>query len=151
MSPEPASKEAAVNALEQELVVLLRRIRRVVAERAHEVHEDLQVAAYFILARLASAGSQRSSELVEEFGVDKGAISRQVHQLVELGLVAKQPDPVDGRAQVLVITADGRRRLDHSSQRRRRRLDERLAGWSDAELGEFVDALARYNRTFETD
>ena len=144
-----AGKEQLLNELEAEMATLIRRIRRVITERAREVHEELQPAAYFILANLVEHGPKRASALVEEFGIDKGAISRQVQQLVDLGLVERTPDPADGRAMMLGVTDEGRSRLTDTSRQRRKLLDERLSGWSDDELAVFVTALGRYNRTLD--
>ena len=144
-----AGKEQLLNQLEAEMATLIRRIRRVIMERAREVHEALQPAAYFILANVAEHGPKRASALVEEFGIDKGAISRQVQQLVDLGFVERTRDPADGRAMMLGVTDEGRRRLTDTSRQRRKLLDERLSGWSDDELAAFVTALGRYNRTLD--
>ncbi len=144
-----AGKEQLLNQLEAEMATLIRRIRRVITERAREVHEELQPAAYLILANLVEHGPKRASALVEEFGIDKGAISRQVQQLVDLGLVERTPDPADGRAMMLGVTDEGRSRLTDTSRQRRKLLDERLSGWSDDELAVFVTALGRYNRTLD--
>ena len=144
-----AGKEQLLIQLEAEMGTLIRRIRRVVMERAHEVHHALQPAAYFILANVAEHGPTRASALVEEFGIDKGAISRQVQQLVDLGFVERTPDPADGRAMMLAVTDEGRSRLNDTSRQRRQLLDERLFGERAAELAEFVTALGRYNRTLD--
>jgi DNA-binding MarR family transcriptional regulator len=144
-----AGKEQLLVQLELEMATLIRRIRRVIVERAREVHEELQPAAYILLSNVAEHGAKRASALVEEFGVDKGAISRQVQQLVDLGFVERTPDPADGRAMMLGVTDEGRRRLNDTSRQRRKLLDERLSGWDDAELAAFVTALGRYNRTLE--
>ena len=142
-------KEQLLIELELEMATLIRRIRRVIVERAREVHEELQPAAYILLSNIAEHGPKRASALVEEFGVDKGAISRQVQQLVDLGFVERTPDPADGRAMMLGVTDEGRRRLNDTSRQRRKLLDERLSGWDDAELAAFVTALGRYNRTLD--
>ena len=42
--------------------------------------------------------------------MDKGAVSRQVQHLTELGLIERTPDPADGRAALLAVTDDARRR-----------------------------------------
>ena len=68
--------------LEQEVGVLIRRVKRVIGERSRSVHPDLQPASYLMLTYLAAEGPQRSSVLSDRFGVDKGAISRQVQHLV---------------------------------------------------------------------
>jgi DNA-binding MarR family transcriptional regulator len=142
-------RAAILGDLEQEVGVMVRRIRRVIAERARSVHDDLQVAAYFILANVAETGPKRASAVVEEFGIDKGAVSRQVQQLCDLGFLERTPDPVDGRAMMLSVTAEGQRRLSATAAERRSLLDQRLAGWSDEDLASFVTALGRYNRTLD--
>ena len=103
--------------------------------------------SYLILAHLAESGPMRSSALAETFGADKGAVSRQVQHLSDLGLLDKTPDPHDGRATMLSPSDDACRRLDEVRLQRRRRLDERLGDWSDEDLDALVTALGRYNRT----
>ena len=139
----------AYGEVERELAVLLRRARAWNRDVATEVHPDLQPAAYALLARVDEVGSIRASDLGAYFGIDKGAISRQVQQLVDLGFVERTPDPADGRAMMLGVTDEGRRRLTDTSRQRRKLLDERLSGWSDDELAAFVTALGRYNRTLD--
>ena len=136
-----------VRALEHELGVLIRRVRRAIGERARAVHPDLQPMSYLMLAHLAESGPLRSSALAEIFGVDKGAVSRQVQHLVDLGLLDKTADPDDGRATLLSPSADARRRLGEIALQRRQRLDKRLGDWSEADLEAFVADLGRYNRT----
>jgi DNA-binding MarR family transcriptional regulator len=135
--------------LEQEVGVLIRRVKRVIGERSRAVHPDLQPASYLMLTYLAAEGAQRSSVLSERFGVDKGAISRQVQHLTELGLVEREPDPQDGRAALVSASPDAVRRLEAVEQDRRRWLDERLSEWSEDDLSSFVTALARYNATLD--
>lgn len=139
----------AVHRLEQEVGVLLRRVRRAVGERARLVHADLHPSAYFLLAHINEHGPIRASALVEAMDLDKGAMSRGVQHLIALGLVERTPDPADGRATLLSVSAEGRTRLADMAVHRRKRLDERLSGWSDAELGAFVSELARYNATLD--
>jgi DNA-binding MarR family transcriptional regulator len=133
--------------LEQEVGVLIRRVKRVIGERSRSVHPDLQPASYLMLSYLAAEGPQRSSVLSERFGVDKGAISRQVQHLCDLGLVVREADPDDGRATLVSASPDAVHRLQAVDQDRRRWLDERLSEWSEADLRDFVTSLARYNAT----
>ena len=86
------------------LAALLRRARAWNREVATVVHPDLQPTAYALLARVDELGSTRAIDLSDYFGIDKGAISRQVGLLERVGLVSRQPDPDDGRAQLLVVT-----------------------------------------------
>jgi DNA-binding MarR family transcriptional regulator len=135
--------------LEREVGTLIRRVRRVIHERARLVHPDLQPASYLLLSHLAHEGPVRSSAIAESFGIDKGAVSRQVHHLAELGLLERMPDPADGRATLLSASEDARARLEDVNRHRRKYLDERLGEWSEEDLRGFVRGLARYNAALE--
>lgn len=131
--------------VERELAVLLRRARAWNRDLATEVHPDLQPTAYALLSRVDELGSVRASDLVDFFGIDKGAVSRQVQLLERTGLVAREPDPDDGRAQRLVVTDEGRKRLSHARGGRRRMVREQLDRWPDADVASFAALLARFN------
>ncbi len=135
--------------LEHEMSVLVRRIRRVIAERARMLHPELSPVAYSMLMALNDLGPQRASDLVEIFSVDKGAVSRQVQALLELGLIERTPDPDDRRAMTLAISEEGHRRLASISVDRRHELSRRLGDWSEQDLSAFVRSLGRYNSALE--
>jgi DNA-binding MarR family transcriptional regulator len=143
------SRTDELGRLEQEVGVLIRRVKRVIGERARAVHEELQPASYLMLSFLVSSGPQRSSVLSDRFGVDKGAISRQVQHLVDLGLVDREPDPLDGRAVLVSASADAVLRMEAIARDRRQWLDERLGDWSEDDLRQFVTGLSRYNAALE--
>src|SRR5206468_9973810 len=96
------SRADSVRDLEREVGVLIRRIKRVIGERAQAVHPELQPSSYLMLSWLADNGPVRPSVMVDDFHIDKGAISRQLQHLVDLGLVDRTADPDDGRATLVV-------------------------------------------------
>lgn len=145
----PMNRAESMRMLEHEMGVVMRRIRRNIGERAKLVHPDLSAAGYSMLLALDEGGPRRSSELAELFSIDKGAVSRQVSQLGELGFVTREPDPVDGRAQLLSITPTAQQLLEGVTKQRRQRFDERLSSWDPNDLSDFVRALARYNETVD--
>jgi DNA-binding MarR family transcriptional regulator len=140
------SRADSLRHLEREVGVLIRRIKRVIGERARAVHEDLQPASYLMLSWLVDEGPVRASAMVERFSIDKGAISRQLQHLDELGLVVRTPDPADGRATLVAASDDARRRLADVAEHRRKWLDEQLGDWSAEELETFATTLEKYNR-----
>ncbi|MDF9717757.1 MarR family transcriptional regulator [Nocardioides sp. ChNu-99] len=135
--------------LEHEIWVLLRRVRRSVAERGHAVAPGLSALGYGVLDQLARDGSGRAADIGCTLGVDKGAMSRTVHQLVDLGLVERTTDPDDARALVLGLTDLARERLAEVNVARRSRFVGAMAGWTNEELAELVTGLTRYNATVE--
>lgn len=140
-----ADRAETLRSLEHEVGVMIRRVRRAIGVRATMVHPDLQPASYLILSSVVESGPVRASELVELFDTDKGAISRQVGHLLDLGLLTKEPDPADARASLISATDEATRRMADVVEHRHKLLDEGLSQWSDTQLESFVDDLGRYN------
>jgi DNA-binding MarR family transcriptional regulator len=138
-------------ALERELAVFLRRARASSGEMAREVHPELEPAAYGLLVRLEEAGQQRGTELAGYFGVGKATMSRQLRALEELGLVAREPDPADGRASLVRLTAEGLARFRRVRDARRDRYVRKLAGWDRGEIAELARLLHQLNKRAESD
>lgn len=149
--PQLDGRTQSLLEIERQMGVLIRRVRRMIRVVAAQVHPDLQPSAYLLLAYLYERDSCRSSDLVEAMGVDKGAVSRQIQHLDELGLVVRTKDPDDGRASLLTLTEDGRARLDAVREERREGFDRRLGGWDTGELATFAAQLARYNTAVESE
>ena len=139
------SRADSLRHLEREVGVLIRRIKRVIGERARLVHEDLQPASYLMLSWVVEEGPIRASSMAETFNIDKGAVSRQLQHLADLGLVERTPDPADGRATLVVASDDARRRLADVATHRRKWLDEQLGDWTNEELEAFATTLGKYN------
>ncbi|MFF0159361.1 MarR family winged helix-turn-helix transcriptional regulator [Streptomyces sp. NPDC005263] len=150
-SDVPASgvDQPAFLALERELTVLLRRARANQGEMAREVHPDLESAAYGLLVRLDECGRQRATALAGYIGVGKATMSRQLRALEELGLVAREPDPADGRAWLIALTQEGHERVTRVREARRARYAGRLEDWDSREVAELARLLNQLNRGME--
>ncbi|GHJ94972.1 hypothetical protein SNE510_44910 [Streptomyces sp. NE5-10] len=147
LAAPPAEREFL--ALERELAVFLRRARAQSGEMAREVHPELEPAAYGLFVRLDDAGPQRATELSGYFGVGKATMSRQLRALEQLGLVARDPDPADGRASLVRLTDEGRDRFRHVRDARRERYVRKLADWDRAEVAELARLLHHFNQRSE--
>src|SRR4051794_28649978 len=142
------TREAYVR-VEREIGLLLRRSRAISARLARELHPELDGAGYGLLALLEDAGPLRASDLVARLGLDKSTVSRQLSSLVELGLVDRTADPVDGRAQVLKPSAEGSARLSRIRDARRNRWEEALPDWPADDVVRLGALLHRLNRLGE--
>jgi DNA-binding MarR family transcriptional regulator len=90
---------------------------------------------------LHHAGTSQQA-LVRASGRDKGQIARLVKDLDEQGLLQRQPDPADGRSQLLTPTPAGRAACQQFRQQEAavaRRLFESM---SPADVQSFIDQLA---------
>jgi DNA-binding MarR family transcriptional regulator len=68
---------------------------------------------------------------------------------VDLGLVDRAADPVDGRAQVLTPSAEGAARLERVRQSRRARWEADLSDWPAEDVARLAELLGRLNRIGE--
>lgn len=134
----------ALRAVETEIGRLVRRVKRTIADRAVAVHPDLQGVSYLILGWVARSGPVRASQIVEEFRIDKGALSRQLQHMTELDLIERTPDPEDGRASLVAVTEEARNRLAEVLTEQRKLADQRLTDWSTPDLVAFSEELHRY-------
>ncbi|MFI7664675.1 MarR family winged helix-turn-helix transcriptional regulator [Nocardia sp. NPDC049526] len=137
-----------IDEIEEQLIVALRRSRRTSFESAERVHPGLEPAAYAFLMRLDAIGPSRPSDLASYFRIGKATTGRQLSALEELGLIDRQPDPDDGRAQLLALTTLGKQRLDATRAVRRRVLHERLSSWPESDLATLAELLHRLNAEF---
>ncbi|MGI5137064.1 MULTISPECIES: MarR family winged helix-turn-helix transcriptional regulator [unclassified Streptomyces] len=135
--------------LERELTVFLRRARANQGEMAREVHPDLEPAAYGLLVRLDEYGRQRATELAAYIGVGKATMSRQLRALEDLGLVAREPDPADGRAWLVHLTEEGRTRVGNVREARRALYVRELSHWDRREVAELARLLNQLNQSME--
>jgi DNA-binding MarR family transcriptional regulator len=149
MTDAQAADSQAFDAIEHELGTLLRRARALSAEMGRQVHPDLDPEAYGLLTGIHDGALARASDLAGHFGLGKATVSRQLKVLAQLGLIERRPDPDDGRAHILVLTEEGRRRLESARDARRERWHGRLATWPVADVRLLADLLARFNRLCE--
>ncbi len=75
-------------------------------------------------------GAMTASELAALSGLTTGAITGVVSRLERAGFVAREPDPHDGRKQILTVTEEAVRRLD-----------EVFAGWATATTEALVEGF----------
>lgn len=134
-----------MDAVEHELSALGRKARGMSQDIARQVHPELDAAAYGLLMRLSETGPCRASELADFFGIGKGTMSRQLKDLEALGLVQKEKDPADGRASLLELTDEGRRRYDRARHCRSVEFRRLLGAWEQRDLHELARLLHQLN------
>jgi DNA-binding MarR family transcriptional regulator len=132
-----------------QLVRLVRLIERVQAQYQAEHTDAVDRATYLLLVHLVKDGAHRAGALAEAVHSDPSTVSRQVAHLVQLGLVERVADPADGRATLLVATAEGRRVFDENRQLRNRSLAAMMSDWPEADRQAFARLLTRFTDSFE--
>lgn len=130
---------------------LVRMVKVLVSMRQHAPvpHPSVDQTHFPVLFNLA-AEPKRVSDLAGHVHADVSTVSRQVSHLVDLGLVAKSPDPHDGRVQILRLTDNGRQAIAEISAARARWLRVVLADWSQRDAHQFLDLVTRFADSLES-
>ncbi|MGZ4614897.1 MAG: MarR family winged helix-turn-helix transcriptional regulator [Actinomycetes bacterium] len=126
--------------LSHEVVRLVRASHAMRAQIHARQDDGVEWAGYLLLFQLCKEGPQRSSTLAAAACVDPSTVSRQVAELVSLGLVERRADPGDGRATLLAATELGEQRHRAVYERRDRAFAHLLADWPEGEI-ELLGAL----------
>ncbi|ADG87061.1 transcriptional regulator [Thermobispora bispora] len=140
---------AAFCAVEHQLGILFRRAQALSARMRSKVHPELEPGAYGLLSSIDRNAPIRPSDLAACLGVGKATISRQVKVLEELGLVGREPDPLDRRAHRLVLTPQGRQLLDRVRTARQQQLYSLLSSWPTEDVWLLARMLERFNALTE--
>jgi DNA-binding MarR family transcriptional regulator len=121
------------------LYVSLGRIVRALRQEAPS--SEVGPGGLSVLVILDSQGAQRIGALADAVAVTAPSMSRIVNALETEGLVLREPDPEDGRAQVVVMTPAGSALLTSGNEVKLAALRRRLAELPPAERARLEAAL----------
>lgn len=94
-----------------------------------------------VLATVARRGPLRLAQLSQVEGVNPTMLSRIVAKLGREGLIARQQDPLDGRAARLIATDRGRKLQRRIQAERNDVLGQRLQALTRAQLQQLTSAI----------
>ena len=149
--PEPVNGDGVDNALQQvehQLSIFWRRARSLSHQLSRQVHPDMEPAAYGLLSIIRKEGPLRLTELASCIGVGKPSVSRQIAFLESIGMVYKEADPQDGRAQSIRLTAKGEEKMHQVQDARRQVFRERLGEWPLEEIQTLAEYMERLNTAY---
>jgi DNA-binding MarR family transcriptional regulator len=102
-----------------------------------------------VIGRLLRTGDMRAGDLAQQEGLDQSTLSRRIASLVERGLVRRQADPSDRRAQVLQLTDAGKDAYDTEQARRVQLVTDAVAHWSSPDRAELARLLHELNSALQ--
>ncbi|WP_079569731.1 MarR family winged helix-turn-helix transcriptional regulator [Krasilnikoviella flava] len=145
-SPDPAPAAEAA----RELRSLVGRLRRRFLELSD--NQDLTPSQTALLSRLAKHGPASPGTLAAAERVRPQSVGATLGVLVEHGLVRRDPDPADGRRQVISLNDDGRAFVEGRREVGQEWLTRTLhARLTPEELTGVTAALALLDRTLLDD
>lgn len=140
--------DAALQQVEHQLSMFWRRARSLSHQLSRQVHPDMEPAAYGLLTIIRKEGPIRLTELASCIGVGKPSVSRQIAFLEGIGMVYKEADPQDGRAQSIRLTPKGEEKMHQVQDARRQVFRERLGEWPLEEIQTLADYIERLNAAY---
>ena len=137
--PESAARAAT------DLRVVFSRVRRRLREVA--ALGDLTPSQTSVLSRLDKGGPASMSDLAAAEQVRPQSMAATLTVLFSHELIAKQPDPTDGRRQLVSLTDFGRDKIAVSRRSREEWLARQLADdFTEAERQTLIEAMALLDR-----
>jgi DNA-binding MarR family transcriptional regulator len=144
MSDGPDVQDIA-GALRVSIGLLFRRLRQMKTEG------ELTLPESSALARLDRGGPATSSELARREQISPQSMGTTLAGLEARGLIARHPDPDDGRRAVLSLTASGRQLLrDRRNQSTEAMARALSAAFTSAELAQLMAAAPLLERLAQT-
>ncbi len=130
--------------------LLASRLRLAITRTARRLRQEagggLSPTLSAALASVERHGPLTPSELAAREAIKRPTATRLIVRLEQDDLVARTPDPADGRSCMIAATTDGRERLRTMRTRKDAYLAERLRALTPAEretLGRAVELLER--------
>ena len=121
--------------------LLLRRLRQI------PTGDELTLSESAALARLDRGGPATAAELARAEQISPQSMGATLGALQRRGLIARVPDPEDGRRMILSITEPGLELLRNRRNRRTEELERALAAaFTSAELGQLAAAAPLLER-----
>jgi DNA-binding MarR family transcriptional regulator len=139
------SREQLENALGEQLNALLSASHAINVRAAARFDDSLQPAAFHLIRWLYSYGPASAAVLADSTAMDRSSVSRLTKQLESLGYVRREASPEDGRAILLSLTEHGQQMTIEALKEKGAVFYERIAGWEDKQLNDFVELLREFN------
>ncbi|MET7572866.1 MarR family transcriptional regulator [Streptomyces sp. NPDC005492] len=145
-TPAGISDSAARSA--RDLRVVLSRLRRRIREVATD--EDLTPSQESALTLVGKHGAATASALASAEGVRPQSMAATLAALDQHGLIRRNPDPEDGRRQLVTLTEAGRERIEDNRQVREEWLARAFEDrYTERERRTILDALTLMERLSE--
>lgn len=133
------------------LAMALRRAYLSMHRTTEAICAEFGVSAdqFVLLCALASGKAMKQQELAARTASDANTVRAMLVLLERKGLIERRPNPVDGRARMVVLTRVGQQ--THAALwKKTRGLRRRLVGAVERELTEsFTQKLVRIERTLD--
>jgi DNA-binding MarR family transcriptional regulator len=111
--------------------------------RSRDPEDQVDPSSFPLAKQLMCSNAMRVTDVATRLGLDASTVSRQIKQLEDKGLVERTPDPADGRASLVQISAAGQASMQAAFRRRYDRIKAVLEPWTDDDRARLQELLTR--------
>ena len=105
----------------------------------------------FVIVKMIVTGvASRASDIGHAADLDPSIVTRQVHQLIDAGLVERFADPLDGRASLLRCTDAGNEFYESHRSAKESFYRDVFEKWTEADIADLANLLTRLNTDIES-
>ncbi|MFK4147047.1 MarR family winged helix-turn-helix transcriptional regulator [Streptomyces sp. NPDC004065] len=138
-----------VDAVTRAVLTASRLLVAVSARSLAEVEERVTLPQFRMLVVLFTRGATKLVVLAELLGVAPSTAMRMVDRLIAAGLADRRPKPGNRRENLLQLTEEGRRTVEHVMARRRAEIAAVVERLAPAQRTALIEALAVFNEAGE--
>ncbi|MBB6455072.1 DNA-binding MarR family transcriptional regulator [Salirhabdus euzebyi] len=120
--------------------------RRISAIMNDRVHEELTGDQFLTMRYIQKNEPCTSSDIANEFGIVKSAVTAQVNRLYEKGLIERDRDSDDRRIVYLRLTTEGKTLMKEGTDKLYEVLGEILSNFDKEEMTFFIWQLQKLAR-----
>lgn len=108
-----------------------------------QIGNDLTEDQHYTLRYIHNAGECTSSELAEDFGVNKSAITAIINRLVEKGLITRRRDENDRRVIYLTLSEAGEILYEKTEKRIYKLVESIITKFESEEITTFINTYEK--------
>ncbi|MBY0123677.1 MarR family winged helix-turn-helix transcriptional regulator [Bacillus sp. S/N-304-OC-R1] len=111
-----------------------------------QIGSDLTNDQHYTLRYISNVGSCTSSQLAEQFNVQKSAITAIITRLFEKGLIQRTRDENDRRVVYLTLTDKGNELFNQTEERIYKLVESFITQFDQEEITQFIKTYEKLNQ-----
>jgi DNA-binding MarR family transcriptional regulator len=111
-----------------------------------QMESDLTNDQHYTLRYINRVGSCTSSELADEFEVNKSAVTAIINRIWEKGLIKRTRDEKDRRVVYLTLTEKGKELFDQTEDRINTLVGSFISSFEQNEIEQFIKTYEKLNQ-----
>ena len=128
---------------EEKLAVLMHRLRNLRLADIPKIDGELTLSQMEMIGFIAQSQGCRIQDIADGLEITPPTVSVAIRRLEEAGWLARKPDPEDGRAAIISLTAKSMKTMKKVMEAQREGVRQFLIGLDEEEKNQLVSLLEK--------